>query len=187
MFFTVRSFFLPSSCRLRTRARILIIVCLACLAPWPYYCYLLDTVPVGIEGLLGAFRVLWEISMFLLRQGNSEDYCRLCLSWLFISYPLSMKVFCRFCTGHLVESYGFISVKKNIQCQWWIEYGTLVELTLENRSPRRKTSPSATLPPQIPYGLNRGSYLGLRSERPATNGLSHGTGRSCGVIAEHGV
>jgi hypothetical protein len=35
------------------------------------------------------------------------------------------------------------------------EYGTLVELTLENRSPRRKTSPTATLPPQIPHGLNR--------------------------------
>jgi hypothetical protein len=92
---------------------------------------------------------------FLLRQGNSEDYCTLCSAWLFIAYPLPTKVFfCRFCTGHLIESYGFLSFKKNVVLVM-NKCGTLVELALENRSPRRKTSPSATFPPEIPHGLNR--------------------------------
>jgi hypothetical protein len=48
-------------------------------------------------------------------------------------------------------------------------------LTGENRRPRRKTCPSATLSTTNPTWIDSGANPGLRGERPATNRLSHGT------------
>jgi hypothetical protein len=48
-------------------------------------------------------------------------------------------------------------------------------LTGENRSTRRKTSPSATLSTTNPTWHEPGSNPGLRGGRPAANRLSHGT------------
>jgi hypothetical protein len=50
-----------------------------------------------------------------------------------------------------------------------------MKLTGENRSTRGKTSPSATLSTTNSTWTDPGSNPGLRSERPATNRLSHGT------------
>jgi hypothetical protein len=48
-----------------------------------------------------------------------------------------------------------------------------MKLTGENRQIGEKPVPVPLCPPQIPHGL--GIEPGLRSERPATNRLSHGT------------
>jgi hypothetical protein len=48
-------------------------------------------------------------------------------------------------------------------------------LTGENRRTLRKTCPSAILPTINPTWIDPGANPGLRSERPATNDLSHGT------------
>jgi hypothetical protein len=48
-------------------------------------------------------------------------------------------------------------------------------LTGENRRTRRKTCPSATLSITNPTWIDPGANPDLRSERPATNDLSHGT------------
>jgi hypothetical protein len=48
-------------------------------------------------------------------------------------------------------------------------------LTGENRRTRRKTCPSATLYTTNPIWIDPGGSPGLRSERPTTNCLSHGT------------
>jgi hypothetical protein len=50
-----------------------------------------------------------------------------------------------------------------------------MKLTGENRSTRRKTSPSATLSTKNLTWTDSGSNPGLRDESPATNRLSHGT------------
>jgi hypothetical protein len=50
-----------------------------------------------------------------------------------------------------------------------------MKLTEENRSTRRKTCPSATLSTTNPTWTDPGSNPDLRSDRPATNRLSHGT------------
>jgi hypothetical protein len=50
-----------------------------------------------------------------------------------------------------------------------------MKLTGENRQPREKTCPSATLSTTNPTWTDPGSNSGLRSERPGTNRLSHGT------------
>jgi hypothetical protein len=52
-----------------------------------------------------------------------------------------------------------------------------MKLTGKNRSTWRETCPSATLSTTNPTGTDPGSNLGLRSEMPATNCLSHGTVR----------
>jgi hypothetical protein len=48
-----------------------------------------------------------------------------------------------------------------------------MKFTVENRSTRGKTSPSATLSTTNPTSTDAGSNPDLRSERPATNRLSH--------------
>jgi hypothetical protein len=48
-------------------------------------------------------------------------------------------------------------------------------LTGKNRRTRRKACPSATLFTTNPTWIDPGANPGLRSERPATNDLSHGT------------
>jgi hypothetical protein len=50
-----------------------------------------------------------------------------------------------------------------------------MKLTGENRSTRRKTCPSATLPTTNPTCTDPRSNPDLRGERPVTNRLSHGT------------
>jgi hypothetical protein len=50
-----------------------------------------------------------------------------------------------------------------------------MKLIGENRSTLRKTCPTATLSTTNPTWTDSGSNPGLRGERPATNGLSHGT------------
>jgi hypothetical protein len=51
------------------------------------------------------------------------------------------------------------------------------EIENENRSTRGETCPSATLSnTNLPWTIV-GMYPGLRGERPATKGLSHGTAR----------
>jgi hypothetical protein len=55
-----------------------------------------------------------------------------------------------------------------------------MKLIGENRSPRRKTCPSAILSTTNPTWTDLGSNPGLRGERPATNHLSHGTARFYG-------
>jgi hypothetical protein len=49
-----------------------------------------------------------------------------------------------------------------------------MKLTGENRL-GEKPVPVPLCPPQISHGLDLGSNPGLRSERPASNLLSHGT------------
>jgi hypothetical protein len=49
-----------------------------------------------------------------------------------------------------------------------------MKLTGENRSTRGKTCPSATLSTSNLTWTDQGSNPALRSERPATNRLSHG-------------
>jgi hypothetical protein len=51
-----------------------------------------------------------------------------------------------------------------------------MKLTGENRNTRgEKTCPNTTLPTTNPTQMDPGSNPGLRSDRPATNCLSHGT------------
>jgi hypothetical protein len=50
-----------------------------------------------------------------------------------------------------------------------------MKLAGENRQLGEKSVPVPLYPPQISHGLDLGSNLGLRGERPATNRLSHGT------------
>jgi hypothetical protein len=50
-------------------------------------------------------------------------------------------------------------------------------LAEENRRTRRKTCPSANLSITNPIWIDPGTNPGLRSERPATNDLSHGKAR----------
>jgi hypothetical protein len=50
-----------------------------------------------------------------------------------------------------------------------------MKLTGENRSPRGKTCPSATLSTTNPTWTDPGSNTGFRGGRPAANRLSHGT------------
>jgi hypothetical protein len=60
----------------------------------------------------------------------------------------------------------------------WYEFGERRWndiLTRENRRTPRKTCPSATLSTTNPTWIDPGAKPGLRSERPATNDLSHGT------------
>jgi hypothetical protein len=49
------------------------------------------------------------------------------------------------------------------------------EIDREKPTTRRKTCPNATLSTTNPTWTDPGSNPGLRSERPATNRLSHGT------------
>jgi hypothetical protein len=49
-----------------------------------------------------------------------------------------------------------------------------MKLTGETRSTRGKTCPSATLSTTNPIWTDLGLNPGLRGDRPATNGLSHG-------------
>ena len=57
-----------------------------------------------------------------------------------------------------------------------------MKLTGENRGTRRKTCLSATLSTTNPTWTDPGSNPGLRSERPATNRLSHGTATLSGYF-----
>jgi hypothetical protein len=50
-----------------------------------------------------------------------------------------------------------------------------MKLTGENRSTRRKTSPSTTLSTINPTWTDPGSNPGLRGGKPVANRLSHGT------------
>jgi hypothetical protein len=50
-----------------------------------------------------------------------------------------------------------------------------MKLTVENRSTRGKTSPSAALSTTNPTWTDPGSNPGFRGGKPATNRLSHGT------------
>jgi hypothetical protein len=50
-----------------------------------------------------------------------------------------------------------------------------MKLIGETRSTRRETCPNATLSATNPTRTDPGSNSGLRSERPATSNLSHGT------------
>jgi hypothetical protein len=50
-----------------------------------------------------------------------------------------------------------------------------MKLAGENRQLEEKPVPVPLCPPQISHGLDLGSNLALRGERPATNRLSHGT------------
>jgi hypothetical protein len=50
-----------------------------------------------------------------------------------------------------------------------------MKLTGENRQLGEKPVPVPLCPPQNPHGLTRDRTPGLRSGRPATNRLSHGT------------
>jgi hypothetical protein len=52
-----------------------------------------------------------------------------------------------------------------------------MKLTVENRSTRGKICPSATLSTTNPTWTDPKSNPCLRSERPATNRLSHGTAK----------
>jgi hypothetical protein len=58
-------------------------------------------------------------------------------------------------------------------------------LTGKNRRTRRKTYPSNTLSPKNPTWIDSSANPGLRSERPATNRLSHGTASMC-VVSVNG-
>jgi hypothetical protein len=53
-----------------------------------------------------------------------------------------------------------------------------MKLTGENRQLGKKTCPSATLSTTNLTWTDPGSNPGLRGERPATNRLSHGTGKT---------
>jgi hypothetical protein len=54
------------------------------------------------------------------------------------------------------------------------------EIDRENRQLGEKTCPSATLSTTNPTWTDPGSNPGFRSERPATNRLSHGTAHTAG-------
>jgi hypothetical protein len=57
-----------------------------------------------------------------------------------------------------------------------------MKLTGENQSTLRKTCPSATLSITNPTWTDPGSNPGLRSERPGTNRLSHGTAKNNNLL-----
>jgi hypothetical protein len=57
----------------------------------------------------------------------------------------------------------------------------------ENRRSRRKTCPSSTLSTTNPTWIDTGANLGLRCERPAINGLSHGTAIHNGTLRYQSV
>jgi hypothetical protein len=62
-------------------------------------------------------------------------------------------------------------------CLSWYEFGERrwnYMLAGENRRTRRKTCPSATISTTNPTWIDPGVNPGLRSERPATNDMSHG-------------
>jgi hypothetical protein len=59
-----------------------------------------------------------------------------------------------------------------------------MKLTRENRSTRGEICPSATLSTTNPTWTDPGSKPDLRSERPATNSLSHGTAQNSAVEFE---
>jgi hypothetical protein len=84
-----------------------------------------------------------------------------------------------YCTTPVMKMSSFWPVLQVMEHQW-------NEIDRGKPTTRRKTCPSATLSTTNPTWTDPGSNTGLRSGRPATNRLSHGTVLPCSYLIHTG-